>query len=93
MVKDYLPQEALYIVRYHSFYSAHHEGAYEYLMNEQDKQMLPWLKIFSRYDLYSKSPEKLDIDSLMPYYYRAYRRILPFETRLVRVVHESRREA
>lgn len=68
VVKDYLPLEALYIIRYHSFYSAHREGAYEYLMNEQDKQMLPWLRIFSRYDLYSKSSEKLDLDSLMPYY-------------------------
>ena len=68
MVKDYLPLEALYIIRYHSFYSAHREGAYEYLMDEQDKRMIPWLKLFSKYDLYSKSEERLDIDALMPYY-------------------------
>ncbi len=68
VVKDYLPLEALYIIRYHSFYAAHHESAYVHLMNEQDRRMLPWLKIFSRYDLYSKSPEKLDLDALMPYY-------------------------
>jgi len=68
VVKDYLPLEALYIIRYHSFYSAHREGAYEYLMDEQDKRMIPWLKLFSKYDLYSKSEERLDIDALMPYY-------------------------
>ena len=68
VVKDYLPLEALYIIRYHSFYPAHHEGAYAYLLNEQDKNMLSWLKLFSRYDLYSKSSEKLDLDALMPYY-------------------------
>ena len=68
VVKDFLPIEALYIIRYHSFYSAHREGAYEHFMNEQDKKMLPWLQLFSRYDLYSKCPEKLDLDALLPYY-------------------------
>ena len=68
VVKNYLPPEALYIVRYHSFYAAHHESAYEHLMDDNDKKMLPWLKIFSRYDLYSKSSEKLDLNALMPFY-------------------------
>lgn len=79
VVKDCLPLEALYIIRYHSFYSAHQEGAYEYLMNEQDKQMVPWLKVFSRYDLYSKSQEKLDLDALMPYYKELVAEFFPSE--------------
>src|SRR5258708_5497884 len=33
VVRDYLPEEALYMIRYHSFYSAHREGEYEYLMD------------------------------------------------------------
>ena len=37
IVKDYLPKQALYIIRYHSFYAAHKEGAYDYLMNDYDK--------------------------------------------------------
>jgi len=37
-------------------------------MNEQDKQMIPWLQLFSRYDLYSKTSERLDTDALTPYY-------------------------
>ena len=68
VVKDYLPAEAAYIIRFHSFYAAHKEGAYEYFMDEMDDQMLPWLQLFSRYDLYSKTSEKLDIESLKPYY-------------------------
>ena len=28
VVKDYLPEEALYMIRYHSFYPIHREGAY-----------------------------------------------------------------
>jgi inositol oxygenase len=68
VVKDYLPPQGSFIIRYHSFYSAHREGAYTHLMNENDKEMLAWLDLFSRYDLYSKTDERLDIDALMPYY-------------------------
>ena len=68
VVKDYLPEEALYIIRYHSFYAAHKEGTYDYLMNDYDRTMLPWLKLFSQYDLYSKSSETINTAELMPYY-------------------------
>ncbi len=68
VVKNYLPFEASYIIRYHSFYSAHLHGAYKHLMSEKDKEMLWWLELFRRYDLYSKTEEKIDLDSLIPYY-------------------------
>lgn len=68
VVKNYLPTEACYIIRYHSFYPAHLHGAYKSLMNDNDKQMLPWLELFRSYDLYSKTEEKLNLDALMPYY-------------------------
>lgn len=68
VVKDYLPEEAGYIVRYHSFYPGHHEGAYRHLMNDYDRKMMPWLKLFQKYDLYSKDPEPLDVSLLKPYY-------------------------
>src|SRR5882762_11415210 len=42
VVKDYLPQEALYMIRYHSFYPWHREGQYVYLMDGTDRAMLPW---------------------------------------------------
>ena len=78
VVKDTtLPQQALFVIRYHSFYAAHREDAYEHLMNEQDKEMLAWLKLFSQYDLYSKNTEALDIESLKPYYQDLVNKFLP----------------
>jgi inositol oxygenase len=68
VVKNYLPKEALYIIRYHSFYAAHKESAYDYLMNDYDISMMQWLKLFSSYDLYSKSPEPINSTELLPYY-------------------------
>lgn len=75
--KDHLPKEALFIIRYHSFYAAHRENDYEYLMNEQDREMLNWLKIFNRCDLYSKSAQKPDITNLLPYYKELVTEYLP----------------
>lgn len=68
IVKEYLPPEGAFIIRYHSFYALHQKGAYHYLLNDRDRELLPWLKQFQKYDLYSKSEEKLDIEKLLPYY-------------------------
>ena len=54
--KDYLPEPALYMLRYHSFYAQHQEQAYDHLMSEKDHEMFKWVKLFNPYDLYSKSP-------------------------------------
>ncbi len=40
VVKNYLPKEALYIIRYHSFYPAHRESEYQHLMNDFDHEMM-----------------------------------------------------
>lgn len=77
VMKDYLPKEALFIIRYHSFYALHFEDAYTDLLNEQDKVYLKWLKLFCGFDLYSKSDEKLDIDALLPYYQDLVAEFLP----------------
>lgn len=68
VVKDYLPEEALAMIRYHSFYPAHREGAYDYLMNEKDCALMEWVRAFNPYDLYSKSDERPDVTELRPYY-------------------------
>ncbi|WVZ26096.1 hypothetical protein V8G54_004640 [Vigna mungo] len=41
-----LPSAALFIIRYHSFYALHREGAYKHLMNDEDVENLKWLHIF-----------------------------------------------
>ena len=66
--KNYLPAEALYMLRYHSFYPWHHEGEYDYLTDEQDRAMLTWVKKFNPYDLYTKSHRRPDVEALRPYY-------------------------
>ncbi|PIN14348.1 Aldehyde reductase [Handroanthus impetiginosus] len=63
-----LPSAALFIIRYHSFYPLHRAGAYTHLMTEEDKENLKWLKIFNKYDLYSKSKVRIDVEKVKPYY-------------------------
>jgi inositol oxygenase len=67
VVKDHLPDEALYIIRYHSFYPAHREGEYGYLMNDRDRELFRWVRAFSPFDLYSKSAERPNVAELRPY--------------------------
>ena len=66
--RDHLPEEALAMIRYHSFYPAHREGAYQYLMNDHDREMFDWVRQFNPYDLYTKSHEPPDVEALRPYY-------------------------
>ena len=68
VTKDQAPEEAQYMIRYHSFYAAHHEGEYSHLMNDRDREMFRWVRAFNRYDLYSKSGAKPDQWALRPYY-------------------------
>jgi len=68
VVKDYLPEEALYMLRYHSFYPWHKEGDYTHLTDEKDRSMLKWVRAFNRYDLYSKGSARPDVQALMPFY-------------------------
>ena len=68
VVKDYLPEEGLYMIRYHSFYPGHREGAYRNLMNAHDEAMFRWVRKFSPYDLYTKSAERPNVAALRPYY-------------------------
>lgn len=68
VVKDYLPEPALYMIRYHSFYAAHRHNAYSHIMSDHDNQMFEWVNKFNPYDLYSKSAERPDAKALRPYY-------------------------
>jgi inositol oxygenase len=74
-----LPDYALYIIRLHSFYAWHQEGAYEYLANVKDQEMLKYLKLFQKFDLYSKSPKEINIDELKPYYQELIKKYFPNE--------------
>ena len=77
MVKDYLPEPALYMLRYHSFYPQHRENAYEHLMDSHDHEMFKWVKLFNPYDLYSKNPVPPNWTELKPYYEELVAKYLP----------------
>ena len=77
VMKKYLPTEALYMLRYHSFYAWHRHGAYGHLTNEQDQAMLPWVNRFNPYDLYSKAHTKPDMKQLKPFYDDLFAEFLP----------------
>ncbi len=77
VVKSHVPVEAQYMIRYHSFYAAHREGEYEWLMNDQDREMFQWVRAFNQYDLYTKSDVTPDLDALMPYYHQLTTQFFP----------------
>jgi inositol oxygenase len=68
VTRNYLPEPAQYMLRYHSFYPGHKHGAYRNLMNDHDEQMFEWVRKFNPYDLYSKGGERPNFKELRPYY-------------------------
>jgi inositol oxygenase len=79
VAKDTLPEEALYMLRYHSFYAWHREGAYDHLLDDHDRKMLKWVQLFNPYDLYSKNPNPPKWDELKSYYEDLVAKYLPAE--------------
>jgi len=77
VVQDCLLNEALSIIRYHSFYPTHREGAYPYLMNEKDRKMFDWVRAFNPYDLYTKSHDRPDVKKVRPFYEKLIAEFFP----------------
>jgi inositol oxygenase len=77
IAKPYIPEEGLYMLRYHSFYAAHKEHEYQHLMNEHDKRMFEWVRRFNPYDLYSKAETPPDVEKLKPYYQELIAKYFP----------------
>lgn len=77
MMKPYLPEPGLYMLRYHSFYSQHRENAYDHLMNDKDHEMFKWVSLFNPYDLYSKNPNQKSWEELKPFYQNLVAKYLP----------------
>jgi len=77
VVRERLPEPALYMIRYHSFYAAHREGEYGHLMNDHDREMFSWVRAFNPYDLYTKSEQRMDVAALRPFYEELINEYLP----------------
>lgn len=64
-----LPQEALDMIRYHSAYPWHDRGAYKHLMGPGDVDRVKWVRLFNKFDLYTKDEgNALNVNELLPYY-------------------------
>ncbi|XWV25207.1 hypothetical protein QJ856_gp0565 [Tupanvirus deep ocean] len=73
-----IPVIGLNIIRYHSFYPWHKDGAYDYLENEEDKELKNWCRFFSQCDLYTKNNEEpIDISKIKPYYQSLIEKYFP----------------
>lgn len=72
-----LPEEALYLIRFHSFYPWHKEGAYDHLCDDYDRAMLPLVKRFQACDLYSKVDETFKKDDLKAHYQQLIEKYIP----------------
>jgi inositol oxygenase len=54
-----LPEEALYMIRYHSLYAWHNQNEYIDLESEDDRYYKLYVKQFNLYDLYTKDNDNL----------------------------------
>lgn len=77
MTKNHLPESALYMLRYHSFYAQHRENAYDHLMDDHDRELFKWVRLFNPYDLYSKNPTPANWTELKPHYEDLLAKYLP----------------
>ena len=66
--KATIPEEGMYMVRYHSLYPWHKENDYQHLCDEKDIEMMYWVKLFNKYDLYTKCDTQYSIEELKDYY-------------------------
>lgn len=67
-----IPNEGLDMIRYHSAYPLHEKGAYKHLLKAADEERLEWIRLFNKFDLYTKDNDN-DIrddfvSDLWPYY-------------------------
>lgn len=82
LLKDCLPEPALYMIRYHSFYAWHREGQYGHLLDAADRANLDWVRKFNPYDLYSKNENPPLLAALRPYYEDLMAKYLPASLKL-----------
>jgi inositol oxygenase len=77
-----LPAEALYVIRFHSFYPWHSAQAYSHLASDFDRKMLPFIREFQKCDLYSKDNTDLpDLAVHKPMYEKLVAKYVPAKLR------------
>jgi inositol oxygenase len=77
VTRNYLPEPALAMIRFHSCYPIHREKAYQHLLVAGDLELMKWVVDFNQYDLYTKRAERMDVAGLRPYYERLIAKYFP----------------
>jgi inositol oxygenase len=72
-----LPEEADYVIRFHSLYPWHAFDNYNEFEDELDKKNKYWVQLFNKYDLYTKENKRVDIETLKPYYRELINKFFP----------------
>lgn len=77
--KAKLPEEAFYMIRYHSLYLWHDKNEYTHFENDIDRRMKPWVALFNKYDLYTKTDNtpKDNWKSAREYYASIIKKYIP----------------
>lgn len=57
----------------------HKSEAYKHLMNNEDRENMKWLKVFNKYDLYSKSKVRINVEEVKPYYLSLINKVCIFK--------------
>ena len=76
-----IPEAGLQMVRLHSCYPLHREGAYDKLLKPGDSEILDYVREFNTYDLYTKRDIRPDLQQLWPYYELLIKKYIPGELR------------
>mmetsp|Transcript_104 Transcript_104/g.120 ORF Transcript_104/g.120 Transcript_104/m.120 type:complete len:309 (+) Transcript_104:114-1040(+) len=66
-----IPREGLDMIRYHSAYPLHDKGAYRHLLKAEDEKRINWVRLFNKFDLYTKDETndlRSSTEEILPYY-------------------------
>lgn len=74
-----VPKKGLYIARFHSQYPWHTYGVYDWLENDEDKEVKEYVQLFQKYDHYTKVREPVDVEKVSEYYKELVAKFLPEE--------------
>ena len=63
-----LPEAAMAMIRFHSFYPWHTGQSYSHLLTEEDEKIKEWITDFNTYDLYTKCERVTRLDEIIDHY-------------------------
>ena len=76
-VSEEFPDEAYFIIRFHSLYPWHKHNKYFEFENELDLNNKKFVQMFNKYDLYTKVDKEVDITNLNNYYQKLINKYFP----------------